>query len=351
MIRLRFLVCLPFRIRLGELYRQSFQFKGKSFEVVLYNRTRVLKDSQIHEIISETNGNHDLLWTEALIIIKQPKIKDENIERLKVWTPDQNQAPPIDSGSTIFQAMQALNYFILAYATGAKQIFGGKALCLFRTHDFMDSQKWEIAIYCPLEKEFTDDEYKEAFDSRLRHKIKTTGQITGDLYDLSIGDVKICIEEYLVKLENFIHFELASEAKSKMLAGDYIGALLMAVAALEGAHAAFVQFELKKKLPKNKQSLSEEFIKELGMTLCNQLTPYLLMEENERPAPDIIQKVKHGLKIRNEIMHSLQNKRGEFRLRTRTNKEISDAYSAVLKAYECYVHTLETRSNQTATPN
>jgi hypothetical protein len=70
------------------------------------------------------------------------------------------------------------------------------------------------------------------------------------------------------------------------------------------------------------------------------------MEQGERPDPELISKAGHGLKMRNEIMHSLQNKRGEYRIRTRSNKEISDAYSAVLKVYEHYISALAKRVGQ-----
>jgi hypothetical protein len=51
-------------------------------------------------------------------------------------------------------------------------------------------------------------------------------------------------------------------------------------------------------------------------------------------------------KFRNDIMHSLRNRRGTYRSRTRTNRELSDAYSAALRLYEVYRSAFERRATQ-----
>ena len=73
------------------------------------------------------------------------------------------------------------------------------------------------------------------------------------------------------------------------------------------------------------------------MSLCNQFTPFILLNEEERPDKELIMKAGQGLKYRNECVHSLRNKKGQYRIRTRTNSEISEAYSAILNVYDCYV--------------
>jgi hypothetical protein len=87
------------------------------------------------------------------------------------------------------------------------------------------------------------------------------------------------IEQAIDRLNNFYFYELAFEAKAKMGGSDYVGALLMAVAALEGVHGAFVSHVLEARLPTDRtgddKSLEDKFIKELGFALCNKLTPYL----------------------------------------------------------------------------
>jgi len=159
---------------------------------------------------------------------------------------------------------------------------------------------------------------------------------TGELFDLEPETIEL-IGPALTLQRDFIFYEYAFESKAKMIAGDYTGALLMAVTALEGAHAAFVERAIRDRLPQDAdENLPGEYLRELGMTLCNQLTPYLFMDDEDRPTREVIRGVATGIKFRNEIIHSTRSRRGQYRSRLRTDKELSDAYSSVLKAYECY---------------
>ena len=346
MVHMGFLVQLPFRLRVGEFYRHKFNCRGKSFEIVLYNRFKIPEDLPIHEVIQKLK-QFDVLWTEALIIVRNPKITKQTLKNLRNWSPEKSSIPYFDSGGSIFDALEALNHFIVAYSTVTSELFGGNPLLIFRTGDFLEHMRWEIVIYVREGDGLTDQDCLRAFDLHPDREVTSIGQIHGDLHNLPIQDVRNGIDSFLQNQEAYVYYELAFEAKSKMVAGDYMGALLFSVAALEGAHAAFVQRELGSRLPGDLKYLVGEFLRELGMSLCNQITPYLFMEERERPNEETINKSTFALKIRNEIMHSLKNKRGEYRIRTRNNKEISEAYSAVLKTFACYIAALKKRPEVT----
>jgi hypothetical protein len=87
--------------------------------------------------------------------------------------------------------------------------------------------------------------------------------------------------------------------------------------------------------------LEENYIRELGFSLCNKTTPYLLMDPAERPTQVLIDGAATAVKYRNEIMHALRSSSGGYRIRTRTNAEISDAYSATLQLFDHYRKLLE----------
>ena len=59
------------------------------------------------------------------------------------------------------------------------------------------------------------------------------------------------------------------------------------------------------------------------------------MEKEEQPEVKTIYMAGKGITYRNEIMHELRNK-SSYKHRLRTNQDICEAYSAVLKVYECY---------------
>ena len=65
------------------------------------------------------------------------------------------------------------------------------------------------------------------------------------------------------------------------------------------------------------------------------------MDAAERPPQDLIQKAATAVKYRNEVMHALRNSSGAYRIRTRTNADLSDAFSAVLQLYDFYRKAFE----------
>lgn len=240
---------------------------------------------------------HSDLWTRAFVIVSEPNVSPEALDAVRNWTPKEGETPAVTADGSTFAAMEALNNFIVAYASGAKQLFGGQPLRLLTTNDLVDLDRWDITIFCEPNEELSDEDCLEAFNIKADRQFISSGRITGHLDDLPVEETRISIDEHLSLQESFIHHELAFEAKSKMVSGDYIGALLLAVAALEGAHAAFVQQELGQRLPEAESDLPEEFIRELGMSLCNRLTPYLLMSEQERPNHDLIKQAAMVLKL------------------------------------------------------
>jgi hypothetical protein len=208
---------------------------------------------------------------------------------------------------------------------------------------------WNITILWPVGITLSDEMFCKMFELMPPREHDAISMVQGPISDLSNAELTN-IDRVLAFQEESICPELAFEATSKYLHGDPKGGLLMAVAALEGAHAALVQRELmsrlshleKKSLLEKRGSLADEYLIRLGMSSCIRLTPYLLMDEVERPPDTLIQKCSLGITIRNEIMHAKTNNRGPS-IRTRSFQEISEAYSAVLKMYEYYIAALERR--------
>ena len=85
-------------------------------------------------------------------------------------------------------------------------------------------------------------------------------------------------------------------------------------------------------------------LREAGLSAFYQLTPVLFMDEAERPSPEDLDACGKGITIRNHIMHS-SSKRGKYKIRNATNKDINQAYGAVLRVYGSYVAAIEKRLN------
>lgn len=339
MIRLGFLVKLPFRLRLGKLYQHSYCYKNHNVIIALSNKHHIPNGVSLFDLPSMPPW--DELNTDVLILFNNPKIDDETLEQLRKCTRDSSE---FNIGMYEFFAMEAINHFVMAYGTATTQLFGGKPMRLLKTHDFVDYLKYKITIFSSPEYTLTEQDYNDIFSYKPKREILSSGQLTGDLGDLGLDGISDKIGLQLKRQINYVFYEFAFEAKSKMVVGDYVGALLLAVAALEGAHAAFVQYEFTDRLKQNSK-LAEDYVRELGMTLCNTTTPLIFMNAEERPSEEDINKGNFGIRIRNEIMHSLKNSRGEYRIKTRNNREINDAYSGVMHCYLCYVNALEKRNS------
>jgi hypothetical protein len=281
------------------------------------------------------------LWTEALLLIHDPAVSNESLTALQESALAGSGLTYPQPQSETFDAMEALNHFIIGYSTASGEIFGGASIRSFKTMDFFDHLRWNITLLGPRDAPITDQEARAMFDLEPGTEVRVGGSITGDLHDLP-AETLAKIPKAIDLHQDFVFYEFAFEAKMKMLAGDSIGALLMAVSALEGAHSAYVQAVLASKLPENSDyRLPGEFLRLLGMALCNKLTPYIFMEPTDRPDGALISEVADAIELRNGIAHALRNKRGVYRVRAATNQELNTAYSATLKLYNFYCSAFE----------
>jgi hypothetical protein len=204
-------------------------------------------------------------------------------------------------------------------------MWGGQPLQAMTVHQYMNNIAWEIALIGIPLSHWTGETINELFDLKADKEFRVTASLTGEMSVLP-AEKLAGIGEAIDRLNSFYFYELA-------------------VAALEGVHGAFVTNVLEQTLPADRtgedKNLEENFIKELGFSLCNKLTPHLFMDVTERPPQDLIQKAATAVKYRNEIMHALRTSSGSYRIRSRTNAELSDAFSGVLQLYDFYRKAFE----------
>ncbi len=166
----------------------------------------------------------------------------------------------------------------------------------------------------------------------------------GELQDLEKEKLDR-IPAALALQQNYIFYEFAFLAESRMEAQDYNVALLMAVVALEAAHSAFVRLVLQNRTKgkvKRAENLINDFLREQGFYVLNQMTPLLLMEEDEHPSPETLEACSKGVQMRNAIMHALRDKSG-YKIQKYTHSQLYEAYKAVMQVYENYVQAIEKR--------
>lgn len=340
-----FIIRLPFRFRVKSHYHIHFENHGNEYDIWIRNKSmEVMEPGMLLHSLIRQGGNVEDLWSTVAIIPNHGKITADELSTVQNCQGNIEKVVLESRAKQLFPATQALNAFIVGYHTATGELWGGQPLQAMTIHEYMNSVTWEISLIGIPLAYWTEKTINELFDLKATREFRVGASITGEMFDLP-PEKLAGIGQAIDRLNSFYFYELAFEAKAKMVSSDYIGALLMAVAALEGVHGAFVMHALEAKLPTvrtgDDKNLEENFIKELGFSLCNKLTPYLFMDAAERPPQDLIQKAATAVKYRNEIMHALRNSSGAYRIRTRTNADLSDAYSAVLKLYEFYRKAFE----------
>lgn len=345
-----FIIKMPFRFRVSNGFHCHFQTQGCDYDVWIKN-TPVEQSEPgmvLHRLASQ-GGRLEDLWSTVAIIPNAGRVTLEELNALRSCHGDVEHLALESRTKQLFPAMQALNALIIGYHTATGELLGGHPLQTMTVNEYMNNVAWELALIGIPLTYWTSQTINELFDLKANRELRSVTTLTGDVTDLPderLSDLGTAID----RLNTFYFYELAFEAKAKMAAGDYLGALLMAVAALEGVHGAFVSHVLAAKLPVDRtgenKNLEEEFVKELGFSLCNKLTPYILMAPNDRPSSELIAQVGSAIKYRNEIMHALRNAAGQYRIRTRTNADLCDAYSAALQLYEVYRRAFENALSQ-----
>jgi hypothetical protein len=333
-----FVLTVPFRFRVPNLYHCHFESQGNGYDIWIQNQPVPTYDSDPSlPDLKSLCGKLDVLFsTVAIIPNKGVRITDDVLDAtLDALSKDKPEYfGPLDK--QLFLVVQALNTFIVGYHTSTGELYGGQPLLPLTMFEFMRRMKSKHISDGIQLAYFTPETAGSLFDIKAD---KLPFPICGDLTDLS-QEKLAGIETAIDRLNQFYFYDLAFEAKAKMEMFDYKGALLMAVAALEGVHGAYVSHILSDRLPAGRtgddKKLEEDFLRELGFSRCNSLTPYLFMEESERPTPDLIKQAAKAVLYRNEIMHVLRNSAGDYRIRTRTDFDLHDAYTAALKMYDLY---------------
>jgi hypothetical protein len=348
-VRIAFVVRLPFRIPLGRLRRYVYD---DQFDVWIRNKIDLppgttFQQAMPHMRTGEGRLEPNVLFSEALIVNRKVKVKPDSLESVRKITKN-DELPPIECDKMYFLALKALNDFLVAFHTATKELFGGTPISRLSNMEFFNNVRFEITLICPDGKEVDAALAEELLNSQVEREFLRGQQYNGEWGDVPEERLAL-IQKALELQERFIFYEFAFEAKCRMVEQDYVGALLYAVVAFEGAHAAYLKLGLDRKFSfitderKREKVIdehAERLLKEAGISAIYRLTPVLFMDVDERPSEEELEKCGKGITMRNEIMHSLA-KKGQYKLRNRTAIQLTEAYSAVLRVYDRFVVAIE----------
>ena len=351
-VRIAYILKLPFRLRIGPFFRIQVDIGGPAI-ICARNRIDVPQGSQTTFADSQ---DKEYLSTELMLVDLSPDMPDWALEQLRKWDGKANSEP----GTGVIddpRIVNVLNQFIVAYGRiieGPSTVNLVLPLTLADLHSMIE---WRIVLLCPENYSLTDEELLALFDRPHHQGFKLRSfEAFYKLEHLDDADPSSIsqLSQALDRQQDFIFYEFAFLAKSRIFQRDPSGGLLMAVIALEGAHAALVRNVLIPKFSSygSKEAITkaEDFLRELGMSNLNLMSPFLFMGDGERPSVDQIKSCAKGITLRNQLMHALTDKAGRYRVRQHGYQELTDACSAVLEVYEYYVKALESRVTSPSQP-
>ena len=350
--RTAFILRLPFRVRTGMLFRLSVD---SSFEVVFRNNLDIPHTTTTDDLskltwVGTKLRPKDEFLTEVMIIDRNPPVDEATAKQFAERLQQANGEAMPGYNNRLFQAFEALNDAIVAYHSATQSLFGGYVVERLTTHEFLERLRYTHTILSPPDYVFTDQDIHDILNARPDRQFMQVGsQFALDLADYP-PDTISSIQECLKHHRQFLFYQFALDAKAKMVEGDYVSAIIFAAVALEGAHAALLQMCLDRIMggtvsnPEERAKLVElkanKLLLEVGFAEMVDITSMMFLEEADRPSPDDVEACKRGITIRNEIMHA-KAKKGQYKLRNRTNVQITDAYSNMLKLYQHFVGVIE----------
>jgi hypothetical protein len=348
-----FILTLPFRLRTGPFFAVPI---GDTFTVVFRNVLDIPQGTSQDEI-------HDLLWedkafrpreqffTEAMVLDKHPRVSPQFRQKFIAFLQDSDNNNLPRTKERYFEAMARLNDAIVGYHHATNSLFGGAVLERLTAPVFFLRLRYLHTIVCPPGYELTESQQIEVLEARGdRTFTRVEGEFTTGQLDDVPKDQLTLVQRYTQLHQRFLFYQFALDAKSKMVEQDFVSAILFAVVALEGVHSALLQIRLAQRMAqsirdpdiraKKAEAVANRLLKEVGISESLEMTSLLFLDPQERPPDDELLQCKLGITIRNEIMHALA-KKGQYRLRNRTNKQISDAYSNVLKVFSHFASIVE----------
>jgi hypothetical protein len=342
---------LPFRLRLGRFHKEVLVSESHEVQLGFINRIDVPTEN-VAESIQHTEAFRKGFATAAVALVPIRKPSLELLEGLRSW--DGTGDPPPYPGATdeLSAVRSAIARFVVAYSHAGRQWWGGTTLRRIPDMDFYHSVQWQVTYVLPAHASFDEDDFRALADRTPPRYLKTSSGMASGYHDLEVEAISR-ISHLLKEQESQLYQELAFEGRSRMIDSDYTIGLLMAVASLESAHAAFVQQRLRTALPPkaNAGKLADDMLRELGVSLSLDLTPYLFLDEVDWPDPELIQRAKKSLNMRNEIMHALRNSKGVYKARTRPKMDLAHGTVAALDLAEYFMKQVRAGEMLNAQPD
>lgn len=337
-VRYGLAVRLPFRLRVKGLVQ--IPTPDDESDVWILNRLAIPDNEAARALtLNETGagvfGPYDKLWSNAIVILRRPVLRNDDLSEVRA-----GNASCLSSAENQLRILRLLNEVIFGYARAAGSLWGGQPLRLLDLSTLLMSSSFEFGMLRDVNHDMTKHDIESILRGLPKEELRQLPQLTDSLVDLD-DSVMDQVPGFIAVLRQHAYHEIAYKAQMASVQGDPIVALLLACAALEGAHAHFVRSSLSPHLigQKNYERLIEDLFREQGFYSLLQLSAALIPEAL-RPTDDELAQCLSAITKRNSIMHAKQ-KKGRYTLRTYSDDELYQGVSALLKLFKVFVDAVD----------
>lgn len=345
-VRTATIVRLPFHLCTGPFFH-FFDPDEDWLEIWLRNKQSVPHGADIHEELRVygMGTSPDAFLTDALLVNRQPDFRSSEFEAIK-----NNNVNAIGCASPNNPGFRLLNEVIAAhqmvrlgpYVAG----LGAMWPRMLSAREMFQRVIGEVVLISRKGRALTDADVSSLFDYLDQLPLGLSRSSAGDIRDFSTEQLAE-LGTAAQKIRNHVFYELKTNAITAMLSGDSVVAIVLACAALEGVHGAFLRLVLSDRIPDNVKkpnSFVDTFLREQGFYSLVQLTSRVFMTDEERPTEDELAKCLNGVTIRNAIMHAGIKGTGKYKLRELSRSEIDAGYSGIMAVYRSFEAAFENRS-------
>lgn len=339
------IVRLPFHLCTGSVFHFVDPDQNR-LEIWLRNKLSIPHDADIHESlgIHRMGTSPDDFLTDALLINRQPDFRSGEFEAIK-----NNNAAAIGFASPNNPGFRLLNEMIAAHQMVRVgpyvSEFGAMWPRMLSEREMFQRVIGEVVLISRKDRTLSDADVLRLFEDLDRLPLGLPSGGMGDPRDFS-SEQLAALGSSVQKIRDHAFYELKTNAITAMLSGDSVVAIVLACAALEGVHGAFLRLVLSDKIPGQVgkfNSFMNSLLREQGFYSLVQLSSRVFMTDEERPSEDELTKCLEGVTIRNAIMHASIKGSGKYKLRELSRSEIDAGYSGIMKVYRTFETAFETR--------
>lgn len=329
---------LPFRLRIGPI--ADFKIGGKvPGHVTVLNSIGSISDAAQKELNIRAQAAKPEFASDVCITLAPIKIPEDKKLKIKEIINGTDYAAASQSLHFLKihpeETLKPLNALIVLYRVLCGQEIQFNRVRRVLRKDFFGRQTYELHAFSRL--------YEPTDFSRVCMALEDAKPMPAEPFQIG-GFLKDISTETVIKLQNqlsngtqYAYYLFALQAQDYIHQTDYLNALLYSVIALENAHSELIEHVAETKASSAKsRKWAQELIRNAGISAMIRLTPFLFMEQENRPADDIISGVVRAIEIRNELAHAKRDSNRNLKI----DGHISDVLLPLVENVFCYINAI-----------